>query len=212
MPPNEPELTTRLFSDGDASALDPLALFDLWLAEAEKTEPADANAMTLATAGEGGMPDARIVLLKVRDEGGFSFFTNLDSDKGRQLERNPNAALLFHWKSLTRQVRVRGPVAHVPAAAADAYFASRPHGSQVGAHASDQSRPLASRAALLIRMQEFEKRFAAQKVPRPPRWLGYTLTPLRIEFWRASDFRLHDRVAFTRPGPAAPWTRSRLYP
>jgi len=209
---SEQELTTRLFADGDRSEVDPLLLFDLWLAEAAKTEAADPNAMTLATVDEFGAPDARIVLMKLRDDGGFSFFTHLDSKKGRQLLANPDAALVFHWKTLARQVRVRGPVSAVADKAADDYFASRPHGSQVGAHASNQSGPLESRATLLKRMQEEEKRFAGQPVPRPARWSGFSVLPLHMEFWRASDFRLHDRVAFDRADADVPWTRQRLYP
>ncbi len=212
MPPGEEQLTARLFDDADTGPLDPLALFDLWLAAAEKTEPTDANAMALATVDAAGMPDCRIVLLKGRDQTGFVFFTNTGSGKASELAAAPRAALTFYWKSLGRQVHVRGPVTPVAEATADAYFASRPRGSQIGAHASDQSRPLASRAELVARVAALEERFDGARVPRPPHWSGYAVEPLSIEFWRSSEFRLHDRVRFTRPALDAEWTRQRLNP
>lgn len=212
MPPGEEKMTARLFDDADAGALDPLALFDAWLAAAEKAEPADPNAMALATVDAAGMPDCRIVLLKARDETGFVFFTNTGSGKASELAAAPRAALTFYWKSLGRQVHVRGPVAPVSAATADAYFATRPRGSQIGAHASDQSRPLASRAELVARVEKVQARFAGAEVPRPPHWSGYAVAPLSVEFWRSSEFRLHDRVRFTRPSIGAEWRRQRLFP
>lgn len=191
---------------------DPFELFARWFQEAKAAEPNDPNAMTVATADAGGLPDARMVLLKDFDTQGFVFYTNTDSDKGRQLEANPQAALLFHWKSLRRQVRVRGPVAPVTDAEADAYFASRPRDSQVGAWASDQSRPMEGRFVLEKRAAEYALKFGLKPVPRPPHWTGFRVAPLRLEFWRDRPFRLHDRLVFERPSPDLPWNRSRLFP
>ena len=196
----------RLFG-GD----DPFALFADWFAAAAG-EPNDPNAMTLATADPDGAPDARMVLLKGVDERGFVFYTNTESQKGVQLAANPQAALLFHWKSLRRQVRVRGPAEHVSAAEADAYFATRPRDSQIGAWASDQSRPMEGRFVLERRAAELALKFGMGKVPRPPHWTGFRVLPLRMEFWRDRPFRLHDRLVFERTALDAPWGRSRLFP
>jgi pyridoxamine 5'-phosphate oxidase len=189
---------------------DPIALFVAWLEEALKREPSDANAMTLATVDETGMPDARMVLLKGVDQAGFTFFTNFESAKGRQLLAHPKAALVFHWKSLRRQVRVRGHVAPVSEAEADAYFATRARSAQIGAWASDQSRELPDRLAFERRIAEMGLRFGLGPAPRPPHWSGFRLTPATIEVWRDRPFRLHERVLFERLGDA--WTVRRLYP
>ncbi|MEQ9333892.1 pyridoxamine 5'-phosphate oxidase [Thalassobaculum sp.] len=191
---------------------DPFEQFRRWFAEAEASEPNDANAMTLATADSDGRPSARIVLLKDFDARGFAFFTNTESQKGRQLEVNPFAALCFHWKSVRRQVRIEGAVTSVGDDEADAYYASRPRGSRIGAWASQQSRPLADRPALLAAVSRFEAEYDGKDVPRPPYWSGYRLTPLRVEFWQDGEFRLHDRFLFTRSGEGAPWTVQRLFP
>lgn len=191
---------------------DPYALFEAWMAEAKATETAYANAVTLATVDEHGMPDARVVLVKEVEAGGFNFYTNTLSAKGRQLAGQPKAALCFHWKALERQVRLRGPVSPVSAQAADAYFASRPRGSQIGAWASNQSSPLASRDAFLAEIARVEALYEGQEVPRPPHWSGYRLEPVSMEFWQEAPFRLHDRLVFTRPDPGAPWSTQRIYP
>ncbi|MGV2979899.1 pyridoxamine 5'-phosphate oxidase [Camelimonas sp. ID_303_24] len=192
---------------------DPFALFRVWMADASASEPNDPNAMTLATVDADGLPNARIVLLKGFDECGFSFFTNTHSAKGRELDGAGKAAIVFHWKSLRRQVRVRGLISRVSDAEADAYYLSRPWGSRIGAWASDQSRPLASREDLVARVADVEKRHPeGSELPRPPHWTGYRLTPLAIEFWHDRPFRLHDRVTFTRPDEATPWSRLRLFP
>jgi pyridoxamine 5'-phosphate oxidase len=191
---------------------DPFALFADWMADASKTEPNDPNAMSLATVDADGLPDVRMVLLKGVDARGFVFYTNTMSAKGLELGGDPKAALLFHWKSLRRQVRVRGPVEAVTAEEADAYFASRPRGSQIGAWASDQSRELPDRLALERRVAEFGLKFGIGKVPRPPHWSGYRVLPQAIEFWRDRPFRLHERLAYSRAAPDAPWTVARLYP
>jgi pyridoxamine 5'-phosphate oxidase len=189
---------------------DPIALFGEWLAEAATTEPNDANAMALATVDETGLPDVRMVLLKGHDPDGFVFYTNYESAKGRELLSHPKAALCFHWKSLRRQVRVRGPVTTVSAAEADEYFASRPRGSRIGAWASRQSRPLESRFALEKAVAVFTAKFGIGEIPRPEHWSGFRLAPVEIEFWHDRPFRLHDRLKFSRtPGG---WDRTRLYP
>ena len=190
---------------------DPLALFDAWFAEARAAEPSDANAMALATATADGVPSVRMVLLKGHGSEGFTFFTNAQSRKGEEIRANARAALLFHWKSLRRQVRIEGPLAEVSAADADAYFRSRAFVSQVGSAASDQSRPLADRATYVARVEALgDACKAAGEVPRPPHWTGYTLAPERIEFWLDRAHRLHDRRLFTRDG--AGWTSTLLYP
>jgi len=189
---------------------DPIALFAVWLEEALKREPNDANAMTLATVDATGMPDARMVLLKGVDAAGFTFFTNVESAKGRELLAHPKAALVFHWKSLRRQVRVRGEVAPVTAEEADAYFATRARSAQIGAWASDQSRELPDRLAFERRIAEMGLRFGIGAVPRPPHWSGFRLAPASVEFWRDRPFRLHERVLFERAGET--WTTRRLYP
>ncbi|MFI4973495.1 MAG: pyridoxamine 5'-phosphate oxidase [Caulobacterales bacterium] len=192
------------------TADDPIALFEEWLREALQRETNDANAMTLATVDAEGLPDARMVLLKGVDQAGFTFFTNTQSAKGRELAGQPKAALMFHWKSLRRSVRIRGDVAPVSEAEADAYFASRARSAQLGAWASDQSRELPDRFALEKRVAEFGLRFGLGKVPRPPHWSGYRVTPHTIEFWRDRPFRLHERLVFVRAGDG--WTTRRLYP
>jgi pyridoxamine 5'-phosphate oxidase len=199
------------------AAGDPLVLFEAWFKEAEAAEPSDPNAMALATASPDGVPNVRMVLLKGLDaagsrDRGFVFYTNLESPKGRELLANPRAALLFHWKSLRRQVRVRGPVTVVPDAEADAYFASRPRGSRLGAWASQQSRPLEGRLALEKALARYAATYAVGAIPRPPYWSGFRLTPLELEFWHDRPYRLHDRVRFTRASPSEAWARTQLYP
>jgi len=195
-----------------AEATDPFALFLTWMAEAEAAEPADPEAMAVATVDPEGMPNLRMILLKGADERGFVFYTNGESAKGHELAANPKAALLFYWKSLGRQIRMRGPVEPTTEAEADAYFATRHRESRIGACASLQSRPLASRAALEAEVDRLTKAFGDGPVPRPGYWRGYRLVPLEIEFWRSGPFRLHDRVVFRRASPHAPWTKTRLYP
>lgn len=194
------------------AADEPFGLFAEWLEAARGREPNDANAMALATTGPDGLPDCRMVLLKDVDPDGFVFYSNAESAKGRQLAANPQAALLFHWKSLRRQVRVRGPVEPVSAAEADAYFATRARDSRIGAWASKQSRPLEHPLALQQRVAEYGLKFGLGEVPRPPYWTGWRVRPLAIEFWRDKPFRLHDRLVFRRDRPDGPWTRERLYP
>jgi pyridoxamine 5'-phosphate oxidase len=192
-------------------AADPHALFEEWLALARGSEPNDPEAVALATADAGGRPSLRMVLLKGHDARGFVFYTNQDSRKGGELDANPHAALLFHWKSLRRQVRVEGAVAPVTAAEADAYFASRSRDSQLGAWASDQSRPLASRDAFEARYEEMRARFEGGPVPRPPRWSGYRVKPRAIEFWSDRAHRLHERRLFTLRADGG-WDEGLLYP
>lgn len=198
---------------------DPHILFAAWLAEARASEPNDPEAMTLATAAAAGQPSARIVLLKGHDERGFTFYTNRQSAKGEQLAANAAAALLFHWKSQRRQVRIEGRVEPVDGAEADAYFATRARDSQLGAWASDQSRPLDTRATFEARFAEVEARFAGRAVPRPPHWGGYRIVPDRIEFWEDRPHRLHHRRLFVRDADGAgsesgagDWTEGLLYP
>jgi len=191
---------------------DPFALFAEWLKDAEKSEPNDANAMTLATVDDEGLPNARMVLLKDFDEHGFVFYTNYESQKGQELLATLKAALVFHWKSLRRQVRVRGIVEKVTVAEADAYFNSRPRDSRIGAWASAQSRPLEGRFALEASVAMYTARYAIGNVPRPPHWSGFRVRPLSIEFWHDRPFRLHDRVVFRRADPTQGWSKAKLYP
>ncbi len=191
---------------------DPFALFTAWMAEAEASEPNDPNAMALATVGADGMPSLRMVLLKGLDSEGFVFYTNLESRKGEQLKANPKAALCLHWKSLERSVRVEGTVTPVSDSEADAYFASRPRSSRIGAWASRQSRPLTGRFELERRIAEYTAKFGLGEVPRPPFWSGYRLAPLRIEFWKNGAFRLHDRLLFRRERVTDGWIIERLFP
>lgn len=189
---------------------EPFALFAEWLADATKSELNDPNALALATVDADGLPDVRMVLLKGLDDRGFVFFTNFESAKGREIIGSMKAAMCFHWKSLRRQVRVRGPVEIVSNEEADAYFASRPRGSRIGAWASKQSRPLESRFALEKAVAEFTARHAIGEIPRPAYWSGFRIVPSQIEFWHDRPFRLHDRVVFTRNGDG--WDKARLYP
>ena len=189
---------------------DPFALFGRWLAEAERSEPREPNAMSVATVGADGMPSVRVLLLKGLDQRGFVFYTNLASRKAAQMAANPKVALCFHWKSLGRQVRVEGLAERVTEAEADAYFASRPRGSQIGAWASRQSEPLESRAVLERAVAEMEARYGSGPVPRPPHWSGTRVVPERIEFWREREFRLHDRIIYLRSGGG--WSSQRVYP
>jgi pyridoxamine 5'-phosphate oxidase len=198
---------------GDFTAADePLRLFGQWLEEATRSEPADPNAMALATVDSDGLPDVRMVLMKGLDERGVVFYTNMDSQKGRQLDTNPKAALLFHWKSKSRQIRLRGPVERVAATEADAYYASRSRLSQIGAWASKQSYPLESRLAFEKAIALYTAKFAIGTVPRPPYWSGFRLIPLCIEFWEDRPFRLHERIEFRRERLGARWNKTRLYP
>jgi pyridoxamine 5'-phosphate oxidase len=198
-------------SELEASA-SPFELFGTWLKEAKEKEINDANAMALATADSDGLPDVRMVLLKDFDPQGFVFYTNLESYKGQQLSDNPQAALCFHWKSLRRQVRVRGAITSVSQEEADAYFASRARDSRIGAWASAQSRPLEDRFALEKNVASYALKFGIGEVPRPDFWSGFRLVPTRIEFWRDRPFRLHDRLEFMRGDATAPWSTSKLYP
>jgi pyridoxamine 5'-phosphate oxidase len=190
---------------------DPFTLFEAWFAEARSSEPNDPEAMALATADAAGRPSVRMVLLKGHDARGFTFYTNEHSRKGSELAANPHASLLFHWKSLRRQVRIEGAVERVAAAEADAYFASRGRDSQLGAWASDQSRPLADRAQFMARFDEVKARFAAGDVPRPPHWGGFRVVPRSIEFWSDGAHRLHERRLFVAR-PEGGWDEGLLYP
>ena len=200
----------ELISGDFTAAEEPFALFAAWLAVAAKGEPNDPNAMALATVDGDGLPDVRMVLLKGFDTDGFVFYSHIDSAKGRELAANPKAALLFHWKSLRRQVRVRGTVSRVTDAEADAYFATRPKQAQIGAWASKQSQPLESRMAFEKAIALNAAKYAIGDVPRPPGWSGWRITPQAIEFWHDRPFRLHDRVEFTRAGEG--WEKIRMYP
>ncbi len=204
--------TSQLTSGDFTEAQEPFALFEAWLAEATASESNDPDAMALATADADGLPDLRMVLMKGFDARGFVFYSHIASAKGRELAANPKAALLFHWKSLRRQVRVRGPVTPVTDAEADAYFATRPRQAQIGAWASEQSRPLESRLAFEQAIAKETAKYAIGAVPRPPGWSGWRIAPLQFEFWHDRPFRLHDRIEFRRSAPDVPWTKTRLYP
>jgi len=198
---------------GDFTEADePLRLFAAWFEDARKAEPSDPDAMALATVDDDGLPNVRMVLLKGFDERGFVFYSNEESQKGRELAANRKASLAFHWKSLRRQVRLRGTVTTVSADEADAYFASRPRSSQIGAWASRQSSPLESRHAFEKAIALNAAKFALGPVPRPPFWIGYRVTPTVMEFWHDRPFRLHDRIEFRRVDAGAAWTKTRLYP
>lgn len=207
-PASEPDLATTE---------DPFELFATWFADAEKSEINDPNAMALATVDGDGMPNVRMVLLKGVDDAGlanrgFVFFTNFEGTKGREILASYKAALVFHWKSLRKQVRIRGDVTVVSDAEADAYFASRARLSRIGAWASQQSRPLESKFALEAQVAKYTAKFGIGEIPRPPYWSGFRITPVEIEFWRDAPFRLHDRVVFKRDTQVAPWSKTRLYP
>ena len=202
----------ELNSSDFTQAHEPFALLTLWLAEAREREINDPEAMTLASVDADGMPDARMVLCKGMDERGIVFFTNVESAKGRELAAAPRAAALFHWKSLRRQIRLRGSIERVSDAESDAYFATRARLSRLGAWASQQSRPLESRAKLEKAVAAYTARFGEGDIPRPAYWGGYRLTPTEIEFWRDGEFRLHDRIRFARAAEGQPWSRERLYP
>ena len=193
-------------------AKDPFALFLAWMEEAKAAEPADPEAMAVATVDADGLPNVRMILLKGADRNGFVFYTNCESAKGRELAANPKAALLFYWKSLGRQIRLRGPIEPTTQAEADAYFATRHRESRIGACASLQSRPLASRAVLEAEVDRLTEAFGEGPVARPDYWRGYRLVPIEIEFWRNGPFRLHNRIVFRRASAQAPWTKTRLYP
>lgn len=197
---------------GIAAARDPFEMFKAWMAEAEKTEPNEANAMAVATADAEGRPNIRMVLLKGVDPRGFVFYTNLESAKGTELLAHPQAALNFHWKTVRRQVRVRGPVSLVSEAEADAYFASRAKDSQIGAWASAQSRPMEGRWVFEKEIAKYVLKYGLSKVPRPPHWSGFRVSPREIEFWRDRPFRLHDRLVYRREDEATPWRTERLFP
>jgi len=201
-------LTGGDFTEAD----EPLRLFAAWFAEARKTEPVNPDAMTLATVGADGTPNARMVLMKAFDERGFVFYTNTDSVKGHELAEAPKAALTFYWKTLQRQVRARGGVEVVSKEEADSYFATRSRMAQIGAWASKQSSALESRLAFEKAVALYTAKFAIGTVPRPPYWSGYRVVPREIEFWQEKPFRLHDRIAFTRADRGTPWTKTRLYP
>lgn len=191
---------------------DPFDLFDHWLREAQASEPNDPNAMALTTVAADGQPSTRMVLLKGHDENGFVFYTNLESRKAGEIDATAKVALLFHWKSQRRQIRIEGSISAVDDAVADAYFASRSRSSQLGAWASDQSRPLTDRATFENRFKYFEDHYDEQDVPRPPHWSGFLITPKKIEFWMDREHRLHERWLFERQNDTAIWTRGMLYP
>lgn len=202
------ELTTGDFTQES----EPFALFARWLKDAEGSEPNDPNAVAVATVDEHGLPNVRVVLLKGFDEQGFVFYTNFESQKGQEILGQKKAAMCFHWKTLRRQIRIRGPVEVVSDAEADAYYASRPRGSRIGAWASKQSRPLEGRFALEKSVAEYAARYAIGEIPRPSYWSGFRIRPTSIEFWHDRQFRLHDRVEFRREDPAGDWNKVRMYP
>jgi pyridoxamine 5'-phosphate oxidase len=202
------ELTTGDFTEES----EPFTLFARWLKDAEASEPNDPNAVAVATVDEQGLPNVRMVLLKGFDDQGFVFYTNFESQKGQEILGQKKAAMVFHWKSLRRQVRLRGPVEVVSDAEADAYYTSRPRGSRIGAWASKQSRPLEGRFALEKAVAEYTARYAIGEIPRPPHWSGFRIRPTSIEFWHDRPFRLHDRVEFRREDPKGAWNKVRMYP
>jgi len=204
------ETAVNPFEVAGNSGQDPIALFAAWLRDATAAEPNNPTAMTLATVNAEGQPSARMVLLKGADAEGFVFYTNLESQKALELAARPRAALLFHWKSLNRQIRIEGPVTRVSDDEADAYFATRPRGAQIGAWASRQSRPLEGRFALEKHVAEYTARFGISKIPRPDFWSGYRVRPERMEFWQDRPFRLHDRLVFHRTADG--WRTEKLYP
>ena len=204
-------------SESAIPVTDPFTLFEEWFGEAKASEPNDPNAMALATASESGMPSVRMVLLKGHgthwgEGGGFVFYTNAQSRKGEEIRANMQASLLFHWKSLRRQIRIEGPLQEVSSEQADAYFHSRPRVSQIGSAASDQSRPLPDRQVYLDRVEALEERYPEGDIPRPPHWTGFRLSPRRIEFWQDREYRLHDRRLFTRSSATEAWDDTLLYP
>lgn len=203
----------HLFDDSYDKAIDPFVIFETWYTEAVTTEPNDPNAAALASADENGFPDVRMLLMNGRDRSGLVFFTNFNSAKAQQMLKNPQAAVLFHWKSLRRQVRLRGAAEPVSKSEADAYFSTRPRKSRIGAHASNQSHPLKSRKELVNRTTALEAQFEDIEVPRPEYWLGFRIKPLEIEFWQDGEARLHDRMKFTRNDTSdSIWSRTRLNP
>lgn len=209
---SEYPLSARIFNDNDQNPIDPYALFLEWLAQAHTSELNDPNAMAVASVDKSGMPDVRMVLLNQHDERGFVFFTNFGSEKGKQLLASKKAALLFHWKSLRRQIRIRGLVEQVSDAEADAYFNSRPLQSRIGSHASEQSRPLNSRQILEQRVEVLKQTFEDGDIERPEIWSGFRIIPTQIEFWSDGAFRLHDRIRFTKNKADENWISQRLFP
>jgi pyridoxamine 5'-phosphate oxidase len=214
---SQPDHSTAANENDFTAAKDPFSLFADWLSEASQSEPNDPNAMALATVDDDGLPNVRMVLLKGLDDltaenRGFVFYTNFEGKKGRELIAHPKAAAVFHWKSLQRQVRIRGLVSVVSNEEADAYYASRPRLSRIGAWASAQSRPLESRFALETAVAKYTAKYAVGDVPRPPYWSGFRIVPVEIEFWRAGAFRIHDRLVFRRKDATEPWTTARLFP
>jgi pyridoxamine 5'-phosphate oxidase len=201
---------TQLTKGDFTEANEPFALFSQWLGEAEKAEPNDPNGLALSTVDENGLPNVRMVLLKGHDERGFVFYTNFESAKGREILASKKAAMLFHWKSLRRQIRIRGDIEIVSDAEADEYYASRPRLSRIGAWASAQSRPLESKFALEKAVAEVTMKYPVGDIPRPPHWSGFRVKPVEIEFWKDGAFRLHDRIKFVRDGDG--WAKTRLYP
>ena len=207
-----PEDVTAVSGEELSADGGPFDLFAGWMAEAEASEPNDPNAMTLATATPGGFPSARMVLLKGYDRAGFVFYTNFESRKGGEVLANPNVALLFHWKSLRRQIRIEGAAHPVSDQEADAYFGSRPRGSRIGAWASRQSRPLSGQMELIGEVTRYAAKYPVGQVPRPDHWSGFRVVPVRMEFWRDRPFRLHERLVFSRDGAETPWQTQRLFP